>query len=293
MKHSLSWPLVSICIPTYNGEAYIESAMASALSQTYAPLEIVVSDDASADETLNIVERYKRKTDIPIHIFKHMPQGIGANWNYCVKQAKGEYIKFLFQDDILEPDCIAHMATMAKNNSNVGLVYCKRRFFYDNLTPKIQDFISFYGNLHRYWQDVSIVEGVLNGKVYLKDRQFLNSPKNKIGEPTAVLLKRECFDTVGWFREDLQQVLDYEYWYRVMTRFDVGFVNDALVGFRLHDAQASILNKNKGLQEQHILFTSYYKHLFWYLRPKNQWKLLKLCHPVFKTMVGIKHFLKR
>ena len=286
-------PLVSICIPTYNGEAYIESAMASALSQTYPHLEIVVSDDASADETLNIVERHKRKTDIPIHIFKHTPQGIGANWNNCVRKAKGDYIKFLFQDDILEPDCVERMVAMVLKFPNVGLVYCKRLFLCDDPTPQMRDFINFYSNLHRYWQDISIDEGVLNGKVYLKDRQFLNSPKNKIGEPTTVLLKRECFDSVGWFREDLQQVLDYEYWYRLMSQYNVGFINDALVGFRLHDNQASALNKNIGVNEQHILFTSYYKHIFWHLHPKNQWKLLKLCHPVFKTMVGIKHFLKR
>ncbi|WP_242131694.1 glycosyltransferase family 2 protein [Aestuariivivens marinum] len=285
-------PLVSICIPTYNGAKYIAEAMTSAIAQTYANLEIIVSDDASVDNTLEIVQSFQVNTSVLLYVYQHQPQGIGANWNYCVKQAKGEYIKFLLQDDILEPDCIARMVDMAQKHPNIGLVYCKRQFLFDTLTPKIQDFIGFYGDLHSYWQDVLVMEGVINSRVYLKDRQFLNSPKNKIGEPTAVLLKRECFDTIGWFREDLQQVLDYEYWYRVMVRYDVGFINDTLVGFRLHDAQASSLNKNNGLQEQHLLFTSYYKHLFWHLHSKNQWKLLKLYHPVFKTMVRLKHFLK-
>ena len=58
--------LVSICIPTYNGAAYILEAMDSAIIQTYPNLEIIVSDDASKDETLHIIEGYKAKTKIPI-----------------------------------------------------------------------------------------------------------------------------------------------------------------------------------------------------------------------------------
>src|SRR5690606_24488463 len=90
-----TFPLVSICIPTYNGAAYIAEALESAIHQTYPHLEIVVSDDASTDATLAIVERFKSKTHIPVSVYHHVPKGIGANWNHCVKQANGAYIKFL------------------------------------------------------------------------------------------------------------------------------------------------------------------------------------------------------
>src|SRR5690606_34276938 len=115
-------PLVSICIPTYNGEAFIAEALESAIQQSYPNLEIVVSDDASQDGTLALVERFKARTPIPIYVYKHEPQGIGANWNYCVTKAKGAYIKFLFQDDVLEPDCISKMMQFM-SSSKVGLVY--------------------------------------------------------------------------------------------------------------------------------------------------------------------------
>ena len=106
-------PLVSICIPTYNGAKFIKEAMDSAIAQTYANLEIIVSDDASKDGTLSIIESYKNKTLIPIHIYNHNPEGIGANWNHSVSKAQGDYIKFLFQDDILEPTCIERMMQLA------------------------------------------------------------------------------------------------------------------------------------------------------------------------------------
>ncbi|MBJ6367895.1 glycosyltransferase family 2 protein [Snuella sedimenti] len=286
MKH-----LVSICIPTYNGEAYLDQALHSAIVQTYSNIEIIVSDDASLDGTLKIVETYKQKTNIPISVYNHKPQGIGANWNNCVKQAKGDYIKFLFQDDILEPTCIDKMMQLALTNPKIGLVYCKRRFLYDTLTPQLKEYISFYGNLHSYWQDLTVEQGVMPGVCYLKDKEFLNSPKNKIGEPTVVLIKKTVFDTIGFFNEKLEQTLDCDYWYRLMTYYEVGFIDAVLVGFRLHDQQASYLNKARQLNETSLLYFQYYKHVFWQLHWKNRWKLLKLYQPIIKALVGIKRLL--
>ena len=86
-------PLVSICIPTYNGAKFIAEAMDSAIKQTYSNLEIVVSDDDSKDETLSIIEAYKTKTSIPVSIYNHEPNGIGANWNNCLNKSKGDYVR--------------------------------------------------------------------------------------------------------------------------------------------------------------------------------------------------------
>ncbi|WP_274475882.1 glycosyltransferase family 2 protein [Mangrovimonas aestuarii] len=281
-------PLVSICIPTFNGERFINEAMDSAISQSYSNLEIVVSDDASTDRTLIILEGFKEKTTIPIYIYKHQPSGIGANWNHCVQKANGSYIKFLFQDDVLLPSCIEQMMAVAGFNPRVGLVYSKRGFIYSELTPKITSFIEYYRELHRYWESVGVKEGVLKGTDYLKDRQLLSSPKNKIGEPTNVLLKTDCFKTIGYFNETLKQGLDHEYWYRVMTKYNIGFVNKPLAKFRLHNNQASHVNKSGGLNETDVIYKSYYINLFRYLHSKNKWKLLKLYHPILSKLVKLK-----
>ena len=282
-----AYPLVSICIPTYNGEDYIEEAINSAIEQDYPNLEIVVSDDNSKDNTVTIVKSYQEKTTIPIHIYDHKPNGIGANWNHSVKMSNGQFIKFLFQDDTLKPQCISKMMLLM-HDPKVGLVYCKRNFIYKELTPKLDEFIKYYGSLHEYWEDFKVTQGVLNGKQYLKDRQFLNSPKNKIGEPTNVLLRKSCFEKVGYFDEVLQQVLDSDYWYRVMPHYDIGFVDESLASFRLHDKQASSVNKQRNIPDKGLIYRRYYKHLFRYLHPKNKLKLLKLYHPIFKFLVKIK-----
>ncbi|WP_223033957.1 glycosyltransferase family 2 protein [Hanstruepera marina] len=286
-----TWPLVSICIPTYNGETYIKEALQSAINQNYSNLEIVISDDASNDNTLAIIEGFKSKTNIPIKIYKHTPNGIGANWNNCIRKAKGDYIKFLFQDDILEKHCISKLMTLMEDNPKTGLVYCKRRFLVDNMSDRTKGFIAYYGNLHTYWEDFEVKQGILPGKTYLKDKQFLNSPKNKIGEPTNVLLRRECFNKVGYFNEKLQQDLDSEYWYRVMRYFDIGFVDEILAGFRLHDKQASVINKRRDIPDRTLLYKLFYKNLFWQLHNKNKWKLIKLYNPIVKRLVTIKKHL--
>lgn len=284
-------PLVSICIPSYNGAAFIAQALESALAQTYLPLEIIVSDDASTDATLNIVKTFQNQTDIPIRIYQHQPLGIGANWNHCVQQAQGAYIKFLFQDDLLYPDCIERMVELMQTDPTIGMVYSKRDLIYNAETEFIKQFVAGYCNLHEQWQDLTITNGVLEGKDYLKDRHFLTSPKNKIGEPGNVLLNAEVFNTVGYFNTQMKQALDSDFWYRLMTFYKVGFIDQALCAFRLHDAQASSLNKQANIKDNDLMYQSYYQHLLPYLHPQCRWKLLKLYHPVWRRLTQLKQLL--
>lgn len=281
-------PLVSICIPTFNGEHYLEDCLKSALAQNYNNIELIVSDDASNDDTLAIVNKIKKNTDIAISIFNHQPNGIGANWNNCIKHAHGDYIKFLFQDDLLEPNCIATLMNVMLTNTNVALVYAKRRFIYEEETDAITAFKNVYGKLHKYWADLEISHGVLDGKVYLRDKHFLNAPKNKIGEPTSVLIDKNCFQHVGFFNEELKQALDCEFWSRLMPHYHIGFVDEYLSSFRLHEAQASAVNKLEKINETEDLYKIYYNTILPYLHNDCRWKLKKRFHPLISKMITLK-----
>src|SRR2546423_8587516 len=90
-------PLVSVCIPTFNGARWIKESLNSALAQSYRPLEIIIIDDASTDETVKVLRSFK---DDRIRLFVNEQRlGLACNWNRCVELARGEFIKFLFQDD--------------------------------------------------------------------------------------------------------------------------------------------------------------------------------------------------
>lgn len=282
-------PLVSICIPTFNGEDFIVEAMDSAITQTYSNLEIVVSDDASKDNTLKLIEQFKEKTKIPIRIYQHEPKGIGANWNNCIKQSKGEYIKFLFQDDVLALTCIEEMVVFAETN-RVDFVYCKRDFIFEKKDVFITRWILNFENLHNKWKKVKVKNGVVKGKNCLKDEYFMHTPENKFGEPTAVLLHKRIFEKIGYFNQNLKQALDIEFWWRVLCYFDSGFLDKSLIYFRLHNKQASQINHSNQVNEVDILHKFCYDKMFWKIHNKTKWFLLRKYNPLVNLIFNSTFF---
>jgi len=122
---------VSICIPTYNGERWLRESIASALAQTYPPLEIVIVDDQSTDDTLKIAQSFR---DPRLRIEENSRNlGIVGNRNQSIKHTKGDYIKFLFQDDILYPTCVEKMVQIIEAHENVGLVFSPRDILLENI----------------------------------------------------------------------------------------------------------------------------------------------------------------
>lgn len=268
-------PLVSICIPTYNGATYLQEALDSVKAQTYEPLEVVISDDASTDGTLEVLERFRKSVTIPVHIYNHTPAGIGANWNNTVKKAQGEYIKFLFQDDLLYPNCIEEMVKAALLDPEIVMVYSKRDFIYNPKNKIHRAWISNFENLHNDWHSTTIdSDAIIPGRQLLKDKNLLKKPVNKVGEPPATLLKRSTMLEMGLFDLKLKQVLDIEYWYRIMNYGKVAFINEPLITFRLHDEQASAVNLRNSVNEHFLLEKSLGKHIFWRLHASYQKDIL-------------------
>jgi glycosyltransferase involved in cell wall biosynthesis len=281
-------PLVSICIPTYNGERYLEEALRSAFEQTYTNAEIVISDDGSTDDTLNLIERFARRSPFPIHVHHHKPSGIGANWNNCIRHSSGEYIKFLFQDDLLMPSCVEKMVAVAETDPDVGLVYCRRRILYDAEDQEHREWMQHFAILHTAWAEVEVKEGIMYGRDLLGDPALWRTPRNKVGEPVAVMCRRSVFDTIGYFDERSHQVLDYLQWYRIMTRYKVAFIDEELAAFRLHGDQASNRNQAFKETERRLEKELMYRELGPYLHPALRRKL----HNDIHGRSGFGHMLR-
>lgn len=281
----MSNPLISVCIPTYNGATYIEAAMESVYKQTYTNIEIIISDDASSDNTLALINNYVLESKFPLHIHHHTPSGIGANWNHCIKQAKGDYIKFLFQDDLLEPTCIAEMVQVLLENQNVGLVCSKRHILIESDSEKenMKKWLDVYedlqADLHLDYEPVGIID-----KRFFKSKQFYKIPVNVVGEPSAVMFHRDLLETTGFFREDMTQFLDFEYWYRILKQRDIAFINKKLISFRVHANQATQANKGKMHNDKAIFTKLLYTDYFWLLNSSRQKQLFLQFHPLGRLM---------
>jgi glycosyltransferase involved in cell wall biosynthesis len=255
-------PLVSVCIPTYNGERYILEALECVKKQTYENIELVVSDDNSVDSTLELVKRFKKTVSFPVIIANHKPSSIGANWNHAIKICQGKYIKFLFQDDIIDSTCIEVMVNAAIKDESIGLVFCKRRVIYESLTNFESNWLDRFSDLHAHIENL---EEINHGKRLLNQKNFLDHPRNKIGEPTCVMLNKKVFKKVGLFNESLKQSLDYEFWYRILKYYKFSFVNKDLVSFRLHSDQATQVNANQKVDDYFLYPKIVYRTFFWYL----------------------------
>ncbi|WP_179018583.1 glycosyltransferase family 2 protein [Winogradskyella forsetii] len=279
------WPLTSICIPTYNGEQFIEAAMDSVMNQTYENIEIIISDDASSDNTLSLINNYVSESNFPIHIYHHTPSGIGANWNHSIKNAKGEYIKFLFQDDLLEPTCIEEMVEVLQGDPKIGLVCSKRHIIIESDSTKenMEHWLDVYGDLqnhlHLNYNPIGIID-----KRFFKSKYFFKIPVNVVGEPPAVMFHRDMLKTVGYFREDMTQFLDFEYWYRILKHKNIAVIDKKIISFRVHANQATQNNKGKMKSDKAIYKKLLYTDYFWLLNRSRQKQLFLEFHPIGQFM---------
>lgn len=280
-----SFPLVSVCIPTFNGDKFLSAALSSIEHQSYRNLEVVISDDSSKDNTLGIVERFKKKSEMPVHVYRHCPSGIGANWNNCIRKANGEYIKFLFQDDILYPSCIEKMVKVLKGDKDIGLVCSKRKFVVEeNVTAEIRRWAELYKDLQKNMQFATSDVLYLSSK-FFKNNEFTKYPYNKVGEPSAVLFPAALIDKVGPFREDLAQILDYEFYYRILKHKKIAIINEELIGFRLHPLQTTNINRGKPIEDYEKYDRILFEDFFWYLSRNEQKRLLKKYKPKIFTVL--------
>ncbi|MEG3843314.1 glycosyltransferase [Microcoleus sp. herbarium14] len=253
-----SQPLISICIPTYNGEAFIGEAIKSAIAQTYPNIELIVSDDGSTDRTIAIAQSFQSQTAADFRIILHRNYGLSQNWNFCISQAKGEYIKFLFQDDLLEPECIEKMVALAQQNPKIGMVFSPRGITIADSEshPILRKASQSIKDLHKSWSNLKSIQP---GQELLADTNCLNNPINKIGEPSTVLIATRVFAEIGLFDSGLSQYVDLDMWWRIMGNYHIGFVDEKLSSLRIHPEQQTW--KNFAAGENHKDVVRFYKKL--------------------------------
>ena len=110
-------PLVSVVLCTYNGEQFIEEQVDSILRQSYSPLELIISDDASSDSTPQLLKRYENDARVII-FYQPVNFGLTSNFGFAASQSKGSLIAFSDQDDVWLENKIEKMAE-AIGNSNL------------------------------------------------------------------------------------------------------------------------------------------------------------------------------
>jgi len=232
---------VSVGIPVYNGGEYLCTCLESILGQTFSDFEVVAVDDCSSDESRNVIDRYA-KMDDRVRVFQNSQNlGLVANWNRCVELARGQWLKFVFQDDWLAPDCLRLMVEDA-GKTGALLTVCRREYVFEDVSTEFRKRYPAVG------QELS-PGTVFPGKGLISPVEVCNAVLDRgvinfVGEPTATLIDRDAFRRFGVFNHRLIQWCDLEYWLRLAVNQGLSYIPEPLAFFRVHQNSTTSRNFN-------------------------------------------------
>lgn len=234
-------PLVSICIPAYNSADVVEDALCSAMGQTYGPLEIVVIDNSSSDQTTAVVNA-RAAGDPRVRLVRHAENiGMARNFSACISEAAGELVLILCADDVLEKGCIYELSAAMRDYPDAVLAACSRTFTDEGLNPL---------RVRRARSSKQAVDG----------RRLMRECLvwgNRIGEPSAVLFRRAAAGR--GFDPEYNQAVDLEMWLHLLENGPAVLLPQALCKIRQHAAQATRANLRSGrvIADKQKLFCRY------------------------------------
>ena len=225
-------PLVSILIPTYNQTKYLEKALDSALNQSYRNTEIIICDDSTTSDVQRLVEQYMLKTNKIKYFNNGGPVGNRGiiNMEKCFVASSGEYINYLFHDDLFNSTKIDKMINYFLYDDGLSLITSYRKLIDEN-GEYLND---TFRTVQQYPYDI-----FLTGEE--AGRKILFSMINYIGEPTTAMFKRKAvdFDINDYDKYEINCLADIALWLKLLRRGNMIYISEPLSKFRIHNSQNS------------------------------------------------------
>ena len=199
--------MVSIVLPTYNGEKYIRESIQSVLKQTYADWELIVVDDCSQDSTNHIITEYAEMDD-RIKVFRNeknlkLPQSL----NIGFLKASGDYLTWTSDDNLYKPEALEKLLNVLQRNADCGLVFSR------------MEYIDAAGRLI----------GLSDTPKNVKELYY----HNIVG--ASFMYTRKEYKQIGDYNAGKFLMEDYDYWLRVARFFQVEYLPDVLYQYRQHE----------------------------------------------------------
>ncbi len=219
-------PRVTVCMPAYNNARFLAEAIESVLKQSFERFELLIIDDCSTDGTREIVGAYAAADDRIVFRGNPLNLGMVENWNACLQEAQGEYVKYLFGDDLLaSPDALQKMVAVLDADKSVSLV-ASARYLIDDRSVKTGTASGFSGNI------VVAGPGTIN--------RCLFTQKNLIGEPSVVMFRKS--QAARGFDCRYSQFVDLEMWFYLLEQGRFAYLTEPLASFRVHAGQQTNIN---------------------------------------------------
>ena len=211
---------VSIIIISYNSEKTILDTLVSALNQTYKNYEIIVSDDCSTDNTIDIIKKWREENNLKnVKILETLNnEGVVKNINKALKEATGEWIKIIAADDILKKTCLEDNLNFVLKNKEIKICFSKAETFgRGNKIIPDEKKIKYYN---------------LSAKEQYEELKW----DNFIVAPTS-FINRDIFKKYGFFDERIKMIEDRPYWLNLTSRGEkIYFLNKITVYYRVGES---------------------------------------------------------
>ena len=236
-------PLVSVCLPNLNTRPFLDERMASILGQTLRDWELIISDNYSDDGSWEFFQTFA--DDPRVRLSQAPRKGMYANWNECLRKARGEYVYIATSDDSSRPELLEKTVGALERFPDVDLVVFRHdetdvhgKIIGSSEEPEIAE---FYGE----WLDRPHRR---NGKAEFLANMCIGCHWLTI---TAVVFRRRLLEKTGLFRTDCLSCADVPWRIKAALNSDVLYLPDRLATWRRHDAQATA---NLPLSREALLF---------------------------------------
>ncbi|MGB1124364.1 MAG: glycosyltransferase family 2 protein [Phycisphaeraceae bacterium] len=228
-------PLISICMPTLNSEAFLAPRLESIRRQTTSNWELVVVDSQSDDATLTMIEQFAEQGGT-VRVFQGPRDGIYTNINRSIEYAQGDYIYIATSDDTMADDCLEKMAKSLDQHPSCGMAHCNLRMLDAQGGPVEDDWWPVRSTFARS-------AGEMRHATHVRHAPY-DGFLHMLGETvyislTQLLIRRSMFDRIGMFRSDWGSISDYYWDMRAALTADTIHVSDTWASWRVHESQAT------------------------------------------------------
>ncbi len=227
----MSRPLVSVCIPTRNRASLLREALSSALAQSYCPVEIIVADNASTDDTSRVVEDVMKR-DARVRYIRHACDiGMAANWRAAVEASKGQFFSILNDDDLYSPDFVRQMADILVRHPKVDWAFGNHLVIDPNGRENV-------AASHRHAQ--------MSGRDKLREGLITDIPSvvfiNGSCSIQSCLFRRVSVDRLGGVNGNAGTAVDWDLFLRLCANpsSQAYFVKRNVAYYRLHESQHTL-----------------------------------------------------
>ena len=219
-------PLISIILPLYNGGEFIEKTLLSIGQQSFNNAELIIVDDGSTDNSPDIIKNLSLKSSYPIlrnlRIITQKNGGVASARNHGIKEAKGEWLSFIDQDDIWLPEKLEKQIEMLQG-TNASFCYTAfSRFYADGREVPKQN-----GSSDRN----KSLRSLISGKLFIP--------------PSAALVKKEIAESIGGFNSDFIPSDEWDFFLKILEKYDPAYCPEILVKFRSHPTSTAKTQKRK------------------------------------------------